>query len=180
MVIYSSPRFVVAKSLQPGAHTCNPSYPGGRDQENRDLKSAQINSLRLYLKIPNKKRTGRMAQVVEHLPCKDEALNSKLNTHQKKKKSAYSCALVAHTCNPSYLGGWDWKDLKSRQIVWETPSSKANSWRDSISKVTRVKWTESVILEHLLFKTQNWNPSSTKRKKKSAYNKGLSLTLTVI
>jgi hypothetical protein len=28
----------------PVAHTCNPSYSGGRDQEDRDLKSAQVNS----------------------------------------------------------------------------------------------------------------------------------------
>jgi hypothetical protein len=28
------------------AHTCNPSYLGGRDQEDRDLKPAKANSLR--------------------------------------------------------------------------------------------------------------------------------------
>jgi hypothetical protein len=27
------------------AHACNPSYAGGRDQEDRDLKPAQANSL---------------------------------------------------------------------------------------------------------------------------------------
>jgi hypothetical protein len=30
----------------PVAHSCNPSYSGGRDQEDRSLKSAQANSWR--------------------------------------------------------------------------------------------------------------------------------------
>jgi hypothetical protein len=39
------------------------------------------------LKIPNtKKGAGGVAQVVEHLPSKHEALNSSPNTVKKKKK----------------------------------------------------------------------------------------------
>jgi hypothetical protein len=30
----------------PVAHTCNPSYSGGRDQEDNDLKPARANSSR--------------------------------------------------------------------------------------------------------------------------------------
>jgi hypothetical protein len=33
-------------SQAPVAHTCNPSYSGGRDQEDHILKSAQANSVR--------------------------------------------------------------------------------------------------------------------------------------
>jgi hypothetical protein len=51
----------------PGArssHTCNPSYPGDRDQEDLDSKPAQANrSARPYLKKkkknPSQKRAGR-------------------------------------------------------------------------------------------------------------------------
>jgi hypothetical protein len=39
------------------AHACNPSYLGGRDQEDRGLKPAWANSLRNpILKIPNTKQ----------------------------------------------------------------------------------------------------------------------------
>jgi hypothetical protein len=47
------------------AHTCNPSYSGGRDQEDHGSKPAQANSVRdPILKIPNTKRVGGMAQGV--------------------------------------------------------------------------------------------------------------------
>jgi hypothetical protein len=50
-------------------------------------------------------------------------------------KIPLSWAPVAHTCNPSYLGGWDLEDLSLRQIVWEIPPTP-------ISKITRTKWPE--------------------------------------
>jgi hypothetical protein len=34
-----------ARGQAPVAHTCNPSYSGGRDQEDRSSKPAQANSL---------------------------------------------------------------------------------------------------------------------------------------
>jgi hypothetical protein len=41
----------------------NPSYSGGRDQEDQGSKPAQANSLwDPILKIPNTKRAGRVAQ----------------------------------------------------------------------------------------------------------------------
>jgi hypothetical protein len=57
-------------------HACNPSYLGGRDQEDCSSKPAWVNSLRdSYLeKTHHKKRAGRMAQ------------GSNLSTAQKKKK----------------------------------------------------------------------------------------------
>jgi hypothetical protein len=48
----------------PVAHTCNPSYSGGRDQE-RSLKPAWANSVQdSSLKIPNTKRTDGVTQDV--------------------------------------------------------------------------------------------------------------------
>jgi hypothetical protein len=46
------------------AHTCNPNYSGGRDQEDHDLKPAlQIAPKTLSQKTGHqKKRTGRAAQ----------------------------------------------------------------------------------------------------------------------
>jgi hypothetical protein len=43
-----------------------------------------------------------MAQVIWQLPSKHEDLSSNLAPFLKKKKS---WALMAHSCNPSYLGG---------------------------------------------------------------------------
>jgi hypothetical protein len=43
----------------PVAHSCNPSYSGGRDQVDYSLKPAQANSLKDPIsKIPNKKMAG--------------------------------------------------------------------------------------------------------------------------
>jgi hypothetical protein len=67
------------------AHTCNPSYSGGRDQEDHGSKPAQAYSLRdPNLKIHNTKRAGGVAQVVEHLSSKSEALSPKPEFHKKK------------------------------------------------------------------------------------------------
>jgi hypothetical protein len=63
-------------------------------------------------------------------------------------------ALVAHTCNPSYMGGWDW-EVRVLKPAW------ANiSWEPSISQIARAKWTGSVVqaVECLLcpeFKPEN-------------------------
>jgi hypothetical protein len=69
----------------------NPSYLGGRDQEDQGSKPARANSLRdPILKIPNTKRerVGRMIQVVESLHSKGGALSSNHSTspHPTKKE----------------------------------------------------------------------------------------------
>jgi hypothetical protein len=50
------------------AHACNPSYSGGRDQEDRGLKPAQAYNLwvhdTLSWKNPSQKGTGGLAQGV--------------------------------------------------------------------------------------------------------------------
>jgi hypothetical protein len=55
------------------AHTCNPSYSGGRDQEDHSLKPALANSSRdPILKKPishTHKRAGGVAQVVGVPAC---------------------------------------------------------------------------------------------------------------
>jgi hypothetical protein len=67
--------------------------------------------------------------------------------------------LVAHTYNISNLGGWDGED-RSLRPDW------ANSLWDSISEITRAKWTGGVFqtVEHLLCKWESLssNPSPTK------------------
>jgi hypothetical protein len=62
------------------AHTSNPSYSGGKDQEDHSLRPAQANSsVRLYLKKPFTK-----IGLVEWLKVK--ALSSSPSTTKKKKK----------------------------------------------------------------------------------------------
>jgi hypothetical protein len=58
----------------PMVHICNPSYSGGRDQEDQGSKLAQANSSRdsISENTQYKKRAGRVAQVVEPLPIKHE------------------------------------------------------------------------------------------------------------
>jgi hypothetical protein len=52
-------------SWAPVAHSYNPSYSGGRDQEDCGLKLAQANSLRDPIsKIPNTKRDAGLGQDV--------------------------------------------------------------------------------------------------------------------
>jgi hypothetical protein len=48
------------------AHACNPSYSGGRDQEDQGSKPAQANSSQdlILKKILHKNRTGGVAQGV--------------------------------------------------------------------------------------------------------------------
>jgi hypothetical protein len=50
------------KSQVPVVHTCNPSYSGGRDQEDLGSKPAGANSLQdPIMKISITKRAGRVA-----------------------------------------------------------------------------------------------------------------------
>jgi hypothetical protein len=47
--LHSDPVSKKRKEMVPVAHTCNPSYSGGRDQEDRGLKPAQAQFMRPYL-----------------------------------------------------------------------------------------------------------------------------------
>jgi hypothetical protein len=69
-------------------HAYNPSYLGGRDQEDRGLKPAwQIVQETLSQKYPTlKKEAGGMAQVVAHLLSKREAQSSNPGTTPPPKK----------------------------------------------------------------------------------------------
>jgi hypothetical protein len=62
------------------AHAYNPSYSGGRDQEDQDLKPAWANNLRdpILKKTPSWKWVGGVAEGV--------GPKFKLQYHQKKKK----------------------------------------------------------------------------------------------
>jgi hypothetical protein len=63
---------------------------------------------------------------------------------------------VAHSCKASCLGGWDSEDQGSR-TAW------ANSLWDSMSKINKVKWTESVaqVVERLLCKCKALSSSTS-------------------
>jgi hypothetical protein len=58
------------------AHTCNPSYSGGRDQDDCDLRSVQEKLQDLTWKISKEKKDWGVIQVVELLPSKHEVLSS--------------------------------------------------------------------------------------------------------
>jgi hypothetical protein len=61
----------------PVVHTCNPRYSGDRDQEDSGSKPAwQIVRETLSQKYPTQKWAGGVAQAVQHLPSKCEALGS--------------------------------------------------------------------------------------------------------
>jgi hypothetical protein len=80
------------------AHTHNPSYSGGRDQEDCSLKPAQVNSSQApSQKTSHRKRAGGVAQGVgpEFKPqyCK-----------KRKKTRLLKSGMVAHACHPSNQG----------------------------------------------------------------------------
>jgi hypothetical protein len=63
-------------------HTCNPILWGEVQIEGMRSESNPGYSTRPYLQINEGKRTGAVAQVVEHLPGKGEVLSS--NPRKKK------------------------------------------------------------------------------------------------
>jgi hypothetical protein len=74
------------------AHTCNPSYSGGRDQEDRSSKPAQENgSTRPYVEnTHHKNRTVGVAKV--------KALSSNPSTTKKKKRKDCQFGKIRPTC----------------------------------------------------------------------------------
>jgi hypothetical protein len=63
----------------PMIYCCCLSYSGGRDKEYPDLRSAtQIDHEAWSCKYPTQERAGGVAQVLEHLTSKHEALSSGL------------------------------------------------------------------------------------------------------
>jgi hypothetical protein len=72
------------------AHTCNPSYSGGRDQEDRGSKPAGANSLQDPIsKISITKRAGRVAQ--------GESPEFKPQYHHFKKKKKKASTYLLKT-----------------------------------------------------------------------------------
>jgi hypothetical protein len=68
------------------AHTCNPSYSGGSDQEDCGSKPALGKQFqRPFLKKTHHKKKGLVAWL-KHLPSKNEALSSNPSTNKRKKK----------------------------------------------------------------------------------------------
>jgi hypothetical protein len=83
--------------------------------------------------------------------------------YAKPQEGERSWVPVTHTCNPSYLGGWD-QEHCCLKPDWASTSL------DSISKITSVKWTggvaqavEPILCKH---KALSSNSSPTKKRKK--------------
>jgi hypothetical protein len=70
------------------ACACNPSYLGGRDQEDHSSKPASGKEFaRPYLeKTQHQTRDDGMAHVVECLPSKQEALSSSPNSAKRRRR----------------------------------------------------------------------------------------------
>jgi hypothetical protein len=70
------------------AHACNPSYSGGRDQEDHSSKPALGKQFsRPYLeKNPSYKRTDEVSPAVSMPDWQHEALSSNPSAAKKKKK----------------------------------------------------------------------------------------------
>jgi hypothetical protein len=85
------------------AHAYNPSYSGGRDQEDRSLKPAQANSSRnLILKNPSQKRAGGLAQG-EGPEFKPQYKQNKTET-----KRARCTSIILATQEVNYSWSRDW------------------------------------------------------------------------
>jgi hypothetical protein len=94
---------------------------------------------------------------------------------KKKPKLHVGMAPMAHACNPSYLGGWDWEDRGSRP-------APANNLRDPpIFKITTAKWTRGVaqVVESLLctYEALSSNSSPTKNHLNAIYSNRQTSTL---
>jgi hypothetical protein len=75
VIVYLTSKTMLCQA--PVAHACNPSYSGGRDQEDSSLKLAWANSLQdPILKNPSQNRAGGVA----------EGEGSKLKPQYSKKK----------------------------------------------------------------------------------------------
>jgi hypothetical protein len=69
-------------SQVPVAHAYNPSYSVDRNQDDRSSRPAWA-----YLEnIEHKKRTGKVAYVVQHLPSNPEVLSLNTSTTKKQNK----------------------------------------------------------------------------------------------
>jgi hypothetical protein len=74
----------VRKAEEQVAHTCDPSYPGHRDQEDHSSKPPIPNSSWEPIStILKKNRAGGVAQV----PSKHESLSSTLSPQKRKRKT---------------------------------------------------------------------------------------------
>jgi hypothetical protein len=82
--------------------------------------------------------------------------------HIVYQKDQLSRVLVAHTCNPTYLGGWDWDGHSSRP-VW------ANSSWDPIWKTPKYQYIKGLV------QSPEFKSSATKKKKEDKTESGNNL-----
>jgi hypothetical protein len=75
------------------AHTCNPSYSGGRVREDHGSKPIRKNSSGDPILTKTQKRAGGVDQAVECVPNKCETLNSNPSTAKIKQQKSHVCQL---------------------------------------------------------------------------------------
>jgi hypothetical protein len=102
--------------LRPGTvtHACGSSHVRSHRKEDHGLRSALSKNLpeKNYQKKTKQNRAEGVAQVSEHLPGKCEALHSKPQYWQKKKKKVFGIGCGGASCDPSRAGG------RGRNIVF--------------------------------------------------------------
>jgi hypothetical protein len=82
------------------APTCNPSYSGAEIRRTTVRSQSGANSYQtLSQRNPTQNRTGRVAQAVEHLSSRREALSSQPSTTEQNKTIPYYVFTHTHTHN---------------------------------------------------------------------------------
>jgi hypothetical protein len=85
-IFFSTPNSKPKYKMSFQAHGYNSHYLGGKNQDDESSKLAKANRLQDPIsKISNRKKTGRVAQVVECLSSKCEAFSSNPNATLPKK-----------------------------------------------------------------------------------------------
>jgi hypothetical protein len=106
----------------PVAQICNPSYLGGRDQEDLGWRPASANSSPAQIVqetcLENIQYEKGKVEWLKRLPSKCGALSSNPCT---TKKTSICWAPVTHAYNPSYIGGRDQENSGSKSSPSEKP-----------------------------------------------------------
>jgi hypothetical protein len=147
------------------AHTCIPSCSVAEIRRIAvQSQPREIVCKTLSRKNPSQERAGGLAQGVGS-EFKPYPTYTQTHTHIHSQKLYRSQQWMAHTCNPSYLGVWDWEDHELR------PAWANSSWdlETPSPKQPEQQWTTDVAqaVEHLLCKLKVLSsiPSSTGKKK---------------
>jgi hypothetical protein len=101
-------------------------------QEDYKFEASVDYTARHYLQKNNERKKPRNNDTLKKNPVLQSGYNKWKWVKFSDQKQRSRLALVAHTCNPSYLGGRDQEDHGSR-------SALRNSSRDPILKISNTK-----------------------------------------